>query len=338
MMFLEKGDLHFVLDVLAGLGKLYVPAESNGITRFVPYGGEKTQVWLQTNTAISPKEILFPATETLYRYETGRGKETVKPVADHHAPLILFGIRSCDLQAITCLDDVFLDGEFVDELYRERRETATIIALSCAKAGPHCFCQSMGLDPLAHRQSDLQMYDYDQYYGLEANSDRGRLLLETLEKHDLLSVSGRENPVPALEFALEVETEGITEKLTGMFEHPLWEEVASKCLNCGICTYLCPACHCFDISEKLDNAHCGSKIRCWDSCMFSGYTRMAGGHNPRPGKRERVRERFMHKLCYFPQRYGKYLCTGCGRCLAKCPVGLEITKIMELVKEVENDA
>lgn len=332
MKVLEKANLHVALQKLAELGQVYVPAKTQGLTRFVPYKGNE-EICLEENTLLSPKEILLPAMEKLYRYESIQGHHTVDAFSESAGSFIIFGIRSCDVQAITCLDDVFLRGEFVDEFYRSKRENASIIAISCTKPGAYCFCRSMGLNPQTHRGADLQIYDCGNIYGLEAYSDKGEWLLKELEKSSVLDDSQSFSALPTGEFHTQIEVAGIENKLPEVFENPLWDELGSKCLNCGICTYLCPACHCFDLADKQDNAFCGSKVRCWDSCMFSGYTAMAGGFNPRPEKKDRVRQRFMHKLCYFPQRYGKYLCTGCGRCLAKCPVGLEITQVTELVKE-----
>ncbi|MBO4352620.1 MAG: 4Fe-4S dicluster domain-containing protein, partial [Eggerthellaceae bacterium] len=118
------------------------------------------------------------------------------------------------------------------------------------------------------------------------------------------------------------------DKLEGMYDHPIWDNLSIKCLNCGTCTYVCPTCHCFDISQE-NRRKDGVRFRCWDSCMFSEYTAMAGGHNPRPEKLERVRNRFMHKLNFFERRYGISLCVGCGRCVEKCPVALDITRLID---------
>jgi ferredoxin len=134
-------------------------------------------------------------------------------------------------------------------------------------------------------------------------------------------------------FKIKFNGEGVPEKLKTMFESEIWDEIARKCVNCGACTYLCPTCHCFDINQEVRGED-GVKYRCWDSCMFGDYTQMAGGHNPRPGKKERVRNRFMHKLCFFPERYNMLLCTGCGRCLENCPVQMDITSVIKRVQEV----
>ena len=129
-------------------------------------------------------------------------------------------------------------------------------------------------------------------------------------------------------------TQDLSTKLKGMFEHPIWDEVSKPCMGCGTCTYVCPTCYCFDIGSDNHGAE-GTKFRCWDSCMFSDYARMAGGHDPRPSKKERVRNRYMHKLSYFNERYGTTLCVGCGRCVSKCPSGMDITDFINKVQEVQ---
>jgi ferredoxin len=128
---------------------------------------------------------------------------------------------------------------------------------------------------------------------------------------------------------------GVAEKLSAMFEHPLWDELHLPCLGCGTCTFACPTCYCFEMGPELRGTM-GTEMRYWDSCMFSEYTRMAGGHNPRPTLKERLRNRYLHKLSFFAERYGQGLCVGCGRCIEKCPVGLDISKVIEMIGEAEN--
>jgi ferredoxin len=137
-------------------------------------------------------------------------------------------------------------------------------------------------------------------------------------------------------FQTQVDYEGVAEKLKGMFEHPIWEDLSSNCQNCGICTYVCPSCHCFDIQVKSWGEE-GYRFRCWDSCMYGEYTAEAGGGNPRPTTKERFRNRFLHKLEFFSERYGYPLCTGCGRCIVACPTGINIVNIINEVKEASVD-
>lgn len=127
--------------------------------------------------------------------------------------------------------------------------------------------------------------------------------------------------------------DGVAAKLPALFESDLWSDIADTCVQCGTCTFVCPTCYCFDISQD-QRADEGSRFRCWDSCMFTDYTLMAGGHNPRAERSTRVRQRFMHKLCYFEQRYGESLCVGCGRCIQECPAAVDITRIIDAIDDM----
>lgn len=339
MKTLDKTNLSKAFDVLSSSAALYVPTGNDAFSRFVRYSAG-LEVFLDKNTRLGVKSLLFPRVENLYSY-SNHGKEAeVSPVPQEFEQTILFGVRSCDLQAIACLDDVFLTqpsrDRFNDHNYQTRRDNTIVVALGCLKPDANCFCQSMGVDPREYEEADLQLFDLGESFGIEAHTQKGLKLSDLLDNTGLLAEQNVEKPLLDA-FYLTVDAKGITLKLQKMFDHSLWDDLGEKCLNCGACTYVCPTCHCFDISVCTKDGCNGSTIRYWDSCMFSEYSQMAGGHNPRPGKKERVRQRFLHKLRYFPERYGKLLCTGCGRCLAACPVNLEITEVIRQVKEAEVD-
>ena len=112
------------------------------------------------------------------------------------------------------------------------------------------------------------------------------------------------------------------------FNSPVWNELYKPCLACGTCTFVCPICQCYDIKD-YDTGHGVKRYRCWDSCMYSDFTLMAGGNN-RTTQLQRFRQRFMHKLVYFPANNdGMYSCVGCGRCVEKCPEALNIVKVIK---------
>jgi len=113
------------------------------------------------------------------------------------------------------------------------------------------------------------------------------------------------------------------------FNHDLWARLADRCLSCRLCTYICPTCRCFDVRDDETPSGDIERLRAWDSCMAEGYRRIAGGHNPRPTKMERLRNRFYCKFCYYPRDFGPVACVGCGRCIAKCPVNMDIVEVLE---------
>ncbi|MGI9951166.1 4Fe-4S dicluster domain-containing protein [Moorellaceae bacterium AZ2] len=331
MLRIAKDKLPELLQAWAGEAKVFVPQERGGATAFLLWDGRGKLTLGEGNTLEPPKDLFFPRTETMYRYQVQGQEAGITEVPPFDEKMVLVGVRSCDARSFLLMDDVFLTKGYVDEFYRRRRENTCVVALACTEAAPTCFCIAFGIDPGRAEGADVQMWPLDDGYLLEAVTEAGQELLR--QAGSLLGEAGDASLPAAAVPQLEVDVSGVTEKLRRMFEHPYWTAVSRKCLGCGACTYLCPTCHCFDIqSENRGNS--GYKFRCWDSCMFSEYTRMAGGHNPRPSKKERLRNRFLHKLQYFPERYGKFACVGCGRCLDRCPVNVDITRVIREVKEV----
>ena len=124
-----------------------------------------------------------------------------------------------------------------------------------------------------------------------------------------------------------VPVEGIEKRLDFMVESPFWDRTHEKCIGCGVCTFLCPTCHCFDITDEAVNQK-GQRVRNWDSCLFPIYSLETSGHNPRPTGRERTRQRLMHKFNYYPKNFGRVACVGCGRCILYCPVQFDIRQAL----------
>ncbi|MGB9859921.1 MAG: 4Fe-4S dicluster domain-containing protein [Moorellaceae bacterium] len=333
MLKISKDKIPQLLTAWAEGASVYVPQEVDGISTFRVWQGTGESKLGQGNAVVPPKDLFFPRTEEMYRYQVQGPSADLQELPMPEGQQVVVGLRSCDARSLRLMDEVFLTKGYVDEFYRQRRENTLTVALACREAQDTCFCTSFGIDPGKAEGVDVQAWEVEDGFLLEAVTEKGRGLLEKARN---LLVEVPDEPPPAARPALAVDVEGVTEKLQSMFEHPFWAELCRKCLGCGLCTYLCPTCHCFDIQSE-NRGDQGFKFRCWDSCMFSEYTRMAGGHNPRPSKKERVRNRFLHKLQYFPERYGLLACVGCGRCLEFCPVHMDITRIIRAIKEVALD-
>lgn len=331
MKFLDKSNLNNLLGQLAQKYSLLVPVDYKGLTQFAPYSQVQegvSELYLNGNVTLSPKTVFLPQSEAMYKFKA-QGKSLAieeMPLSDQKQ--VLFGVRHCDVKGIQCLDRVFLDEAFEDPQYKNKRENNIIFALACNEPKPSCFCASMGVDR-AHAEAsvaDVQVYDLGNQYGLEAVSEKGTACLS-----GLTGLSDGESKMPEQKpQTIQFDSAGLPAKLKDMFEDPIWDDVSFKCLGCGTCTYICPTCHCFDINNKMRGED-GLKLRTWDSCMFNEYTLMAGGHQPRAGRKERVRNRFLHKLQYFNEKHDMFLCTGCGRCVAKCPMNVDITKFIRQV-------
>ena len=334
-MVLWKDELSKALEILSRDASVFVPArDSSEEVRFIPYENGM-EVFLEgPNTVKPPKDILFPNVEKMYRYKAAGDDSFIEEIQPEDRKKILFGIRPCDVRSIGSMDKVFLTKDYVDSYYAKRRDQVTIVSVGCVSPERTCFCDSMGLDPNDAPGADVmmnQVKDADKEgYVLRSYTEKGAALLELLK--DL----GSTEDLPyvqdtACTLRIRKDPE-LDKKLAGMFEHPIWDKVTKGCIGCGTCTFICPTCYCFDIDHENYGAE-GCKYRCWDSCMFSDYTRMAGGANPRPTKKERLRNRYMHKLSYFNERYGETLCVGCGRCVAHCPSHLDISEFIEKASE-----
>ncbi len=325
-MILKKSDIPALLGALSAEQTVFVPGQDGTNTRFVAYNeGVQTRFDLQ-NTKMPPKDILFPMTEKMYRWKREDGALDISTSFEEASPFTIFGIRPCDMASIDRLDEVFLTKGFVDDFYATKRQNATIVAIACAQVARECFCDSMDVDPNEAPRADILLSEVGEGYAVSAQTEKGAQALQAWGPY----LSEGDATPQRVECTLKLNMEGVSEKLHGMFDDELWQDVADQCLTCGTCTFICPTCYCFDISQDV-RADEGNRFRCWDSCMFTDYTAMAGGHNPRASKSARVRQRFMHKLCYFNDRYGMNLCVGCGRCMVDCPAAVDISVIIDRI-------
>ena len=315
--------------------KLYIPADNKGQAQFLPYveGMEMTKA---LNTVRSAKDLFFPQMENLVAFEVQGKSVCVVENREVVEPFVVFGVRACDAASFDILDKVFL-SEPVDTFYASRREHGTVVTMACDMPEETCFCSVFGIDA-AEPKGDISCWKAGEELYLKANTAKGEALLAALDLE-----AGDEAPVEAA----KTQTRAILDKLplknldlTGFdgdhlmqwFKDPAWDKLSESCLGCGTCTFVCPTCQCYDVKD-FDTGHGVQRFRCWDSCMYSDFTMMAHGTN-RPTQKERFRQRFMHKLVYFPSNNdGIYGCVGCGRCLAKCPISMNIVKVAKTLKE-----
>lgn len=343
-MILWKEDIMKALQILSKEACVFAPfRDSSDEVRFIPYQ-EQLQSCAEVildgpNTVKPPKDVLFPNVEKLYRYKAAGDDSYIREILPEDGRKILFGVRPCDVRSIQAMDQVFLTKGYVDSYYAKRREQVTIVALGCTSPERTCFCDSMGLDPNEAPGADVMMNQISDSaqdgYVLRSFTEKGKAFLQLLQELD-----GQEEHAYIQDTSCTLKIrkdQDLDKKLARMFEHPIWDKVTRGCIGCGTCTFLCPTCYCFDIDNENYGAE-GCKYRCWDSCMFSDYTRMAGGANPRPTKKERLRNRYMHKLSYFNERYGQTLCVGCGRCIAHCPSHLDISEFIEQASAADPNA
>lgn len=336
MKKLALSELSRLFDAIAAQQKLYIPADNKGQAQFLPYqSGMKLTGAL--NTVRSAKDLFFPQVENLVDFKVSGKEIQLIQSRDPAEPFVLFGVRACDAASFAILDRVFL-SEPVDTYYQARRESGTIVTLACSEPEETCFCSVFGIDA-ANPGGDVSAWMADDALYLKANTEKGETLLATL---DFLS-DGEEAKVEAAKAAArnilaklplsDLSLKNFDgEHLLQRFNAPEWAELSQSCLGCGTCTFVCPTCQCYDIKD-FDGGHEIKRFRCWDSCMYSDFTQMSAGQ-PRQTQLERFRQRFMHKLVYFPSNNdGVYGCVGCGRCLQKCPIHMNIAKVIKTLGE-----
>ena len=327
---------------------LFIPIKSAGEVNYAVWG-EGKEVSLETlKTVKSPKNAFFPQTENMMKFKTEGKNIEIVDVREKlgekidERPLVMFGVKACDYKAIEVLDKVFL-AEPVDTYYQMRRESTTIVTLACSKPDESCFCKAFGIDATAP-MGDVTTWLDNEYLYWQANTEKGEaltaLIKESLEEGGETEVAAQQETTNAIIEKLPLNNLDLTrftpENLNELFNAKEWAEMSEACLGCGTCTFVCPTCQCFDIRDIKTNEGV-LRYRCWDSCMYSDFTLMAHG-NSRTTQMQRFRQRFMHKLVYYPsQNDGLYSCVGCGRCVNKCPQRLNIVKVIKTLGGKEND-
>lgn len=335
---IEKTDLNEVLSALQEKWDVFAPIEKGADLRIrqLPSGGE---VFLGHKKPLLPLKMLFlPGVEDLFSLNINKTGPQITPVEPLARERVVLGVLGCDIAALELLDKVFLRRP-VDEAYRKRREQTILIAIACTGEGPECFCTSIGINPLQPNGADAVLADLGEAYLVSALTEKGKRVINALGsflKEPGATISNRKiNDILEIKYAREDEPiNQVCRETKKLWDLPIWEDLASRCLGCGICTVLCPTCHCFDVEDEQHGSS-GKRFRSWDSCMNPGFTRMASGENPRPTKRERIRQRFLHKLTYFPLKEGVPGCVGCGRCIVNCPVGIKIDQVITGLANLE---
>jgi sulfhydrogenase subunit beta (sulfur reductase) len=345
---LPKKDLVGFIAALAEKREVWAPVRIQGqdASRFGRIERPEDICLDFVNTKLPVKELFFPQREVLFTFKPGERSSAQASTQVHDR--VVLGVRPCDAAALELFDRVFVDesqtasplaasktaGSLVDPYYKERRDKTTLIGLACNAPGQACFCTATEGGPHSTRGLDLLLVDLGDRFLARPVTAKGEALTKGLaeakdkdiKQADELDKKAR----AAMEFAIELKQ--LQKGLDKAFDHEVWLQLSLPCVNCGICTYVCPTCHCFDVTDE-EYRYSGARIRTWDSCQFSLFTRHASGHNPRPDGMSRMRNRTLHKFCYFPKTQGKVLCVGCGRCIFECPAGIALRETLETLRE-----
>ena len=326
---------------VASAQKLYLPVDGEAGAEYKLW--EEGTEWSNAlNTVKSPKDFFFPQLENLMEFKvTGKSIEVID-TRKASEDFVVFGVRACDVKSFEVLDRVFLVDP-VDSYYATRREHGTIVSLACTRPTETCFCRTFGIDA-TEPQGDVVTWKTETQLFFEAKTQKGQAFMSLIE--DLTEECGgseveaqKEKTAKILARLplanLSADAFG-ADKTDKFFNAPEWKTLSEACLGCGTCTFVCPTCQCYDIKDFSTGSGV-VRFRCWDSCMYSDFTKMAHG-NPRLTQLERFRQRFMHKLVYYPTNNdGMFSCVGCGRCLSSCPISMNIVKVMKTLGDKADD-
>lgn len=297
------------------------------------------------DSVLSAKSVMFPQSEMILKTTLDESKEDhhiMKRIDTDYSPRAVIGIRPYDAKAIQLVKMNFDTQDYRDPYWCDAYEATTFVGLAVNKPGLCDFSTSTGTGPFSEDGLDVLLADMDDKFCAKILTDKGQAFADACgfegeadakESQTLFDVLRKE---AEKNIASAIETDKLKEKtILDLHDAPFWDDVAFSCINCGTCTYVCPTCWCFDIQDESKRKQ-SARFRNWDSCMSSLFTRHATGHNPRETKTQRVRQRFMHKLKYFLDKYDEgIMCVGCGRCVKSCPVNIDIREVCTTMNSYE---
>ena len=324
---------------LMGKGTLKAPVKEASGHNFADISDPQQLDLNFYNTLMSPKSAFFPHKEDFVKYKIGKPLAEAETVALNLKPIFLFGVRPCDVKSFEIMDLHFNAAGIIDPYWRARREATTIFGYAYDLSQPvdsTDFYNSLGINAADPEGSDIFMVKKDKELLLKSITPKGEKLLAEFSALDKASSADEKYFEDYIKKDKNYKTrftsldpEVVAKKLEVVFDNvDFWTKMSAACLSCGICTFVCPNCYCFDICD--DNMFGkGTRSRVWDACMFTDFTLEASGHNPRTQVYQRLRQKISHKYSYHIRKYGVISCVGCGRCTRQCPVNIDIYSIVE---------
>lgn len=334
-MRITRTKCNALIDELAKTVTVLAPTRDGGVTNILPIVSSTEIDFMAIRPRTPAKDTLFPQADQVWKYKDG------KIIAiDPAKETILFGSRPCDARGMEILDNFFLARErkdggkqvYEDAYWKARRQNTIIISIACERPLATCACSSLGINPASEKGSDILLVPNGEYFEVVTASDKGKKFVEKFKSffEDGGDAGAQAKVKEACEklmtFRLDTSNAG---KLMKLYASDVWKKVSEGCISCGVCTFFCPTCHCFEIRDDTTGKDECTKCKCWDSCHFNVYSLEASGHNPRPVVADRYRNKILDKYEYHMTLYGEIACTGCGRCSDYCPAGISLSETLE---------
>jgi sulfhydrogenase subunit beta (sulfur reductase) len=334
---IDRAALNTGMEALKASYRLFGPVKVKEAFEFKELQSGENPEFTGQNTRMSAKSLIYPQTEAMFTYTLDEQKEDhhiLKEAVKDYSARAVIGIRPCDAKAFLLVQRNFDGPDYKDPYWINAYASTTMVGLACNIPCSSCFCNSAQCGPFHEEGLDVLLADTGDCFLAKALTLKGEAFLSTAGWKDEIDAAAGKTQIEALKSDAEkkitsvVDTQNLKNKDSmTIYNAGFWEEAAFSCINCGTCTFVCPTCWCFDIQDETHKNR-GVRMRNWDSCMFPLFTLHGSGHNPRGEKVQRVRQRFMHKLKYYVDKYGDGIqCVGCGRCIRACPVNIDIRNI-----------
>ena len=341
--FITEANLQKLAATLSEKKNVLAPVASGGTTTF-RYFAPGMQLDFSRMAVISPKDATFPRNETLLtvqRYAEESGKKLEMKEQLPTGETVVIGCRPCGARGKLIFDPVYESDQIKDPYYLTRREHTVFVTLACNRPETTCFCHSVGSGPADEAGSDVLLTAVEGGFFARAITPKGEELLQDglFEEPGAKAEEAAANNSKAREMMGEAhDFSSAADKLLQCFDDmDFWQQQSAKCISCGACTYICPTCYCFNITDD-DAGLISRRLRSWDNCMSHTFTLEGSGHNPRASKAHRLKNRVGHKFSYYPDLHqGRIACCGCGRCIKQCPAGVDIRQVAMAAQEYTDE-
>ena len=335
----EREKLISFLKSLEKFGDLWGPVKKGKHHVFAKDDPEKFDLKALSRTfLIPPKKFLIPSEFTMFTYKDGKWNENIEAKKK-----VVFGLHPCDINGFNILHK-FFTRIYEDPYYKNYRDALLIVGLSCMP-DEKCFCSETKTSTV-EEGFDLFLTDLDDIFLLWVGSPKGENVI--MELSDLFDENVTENDIEKYiewrkkrdrTFKSDLDLAGMPEIVSTSYNREIWQELSEACYSCGRCVMVCPTCTCFDVYDEVDIKEDKIKrIRSWYGCVFREYSLVAGGHNFREARSERLKLWYTHKLAGFMSEYGKPACVGCGKCVETCPVEINIYTVAKALKNERFEA